>query len=227
MASKDNETDTNGAHNWEVISNTATCESEGTKTEKCTVCGKTQTSKSEKTGHDFATMTGFEAERYTEEHDDLLLNGCNLVAEDNLICDICKNCLYITNVRLATTGMAAAQEMLGYVNSLRESVYGTSDYNLVLDEACVNHALLRAEQIYYNFGHYNTDPYNCQASGENILGGNASIYSQYLQWYNSSDHYNNMINKNFTNFGYGAYVNPDMANLGTGITGVQTFTKPS
>ena len=226
MASKDNETAANGAHNWKVISNTATCESDGIKTEKCTVCGKTQTSKSEKTGHDFATMTGVEALQYTEEHDDLVLNGAYHVGYDNLVCDICKNCLCITNVRLATTGMAAAQEMLGYVNSLRESVYGTDEYNLVLDELCVNHALLRAEQISNYFEHYNTDPYNCQASGENILGGTPSVYSQYLQWYNSPGHYNNMISKEFTNFGYGAYISPDEANLGGGTFGVQTFTKP-
>ena len=37
-----------------------------------------------------------------------------------------------------------------------------------------------------------------------------------------------MISKEFTNFGYGAYINPDEANLDFGgrAFGVQTFTKP-
>jgi len=108
--------------------------------------------------------------------------------------------------------------MLGYVNELRTSVFGTSDYNLVLSDELISLAKVRAQQIEYDFSH-NGRP---SGTGENIAkSGVATIYEQFAQWQNSSGHYANMIDSTYTQFGYARWVNPDA--YVKNVCGVQLF----
>lgn len=111
----------------------------------------------------------------------------------------------------------AASIMLGYVNSLRESVLGTSDYNLTLDAGLVADANVRAKEIATDFGH--------KYSGENITNVGFTIYEHFSGWKNSPGHYATMIradfdalgNMKYSKFGYGMYTKNGV------VYGVQLF----
>ena len=90
--------------------------------------------------------------------------------------------------------------MLGYVNDLRESVYGTSDYNLILDSRLVEVANIRAKEIVANFSHSGMR----ECDGENI-GGGKSLKACFDGWNASTGHKNNMIHQDFKYFGFGWY----------------------
>ena len=204
----------------------ATCYSEGKERTYCAVCNATLSEKtSPKVDCHYVTMMADDAANGVLESSGDYATAGILRGEYNLYVDVCEYCYNTKNVRLINSGTSAATEMLGYVNALREAVYGTSDYNLVLDPACVAHAQLRAKEIYSNYGHYNETPYPCSGWAENILVGSSVVYSQYMQWYNSAGHYRNMIDEDMTNFGYGAYIHPDAIEHWKGVTGVQTFTR--
>ena len=110
--------------------------------------------------------------------------------------------------------------MLGYVNSLRESVLGTSEYNLVLDNGLINYAKTRAKEISTNFAH--TGKYS-----ENITSAGSNIYGQFMAWKNSTGHYNNMINAEENSVGYCGHVRFGYAmyRVGTALYGVQIFAQ--
>ena len=102
--------------------------------------------------------------------------------------------------------------MLGYVNGLRESVYGTDEYNLTLDSNLIAIANRRAKEISVD-GNFDHSGATCP---ENIIGGggsNMSLYEQFVRWKNSSGHYKNMIEKDFTTFGYGFYASAPNAEI--------------
>ena len=111
--------------------------------------------------------------------------------------------------------------MLGYINDLRASVYGTHAYDLKLDATLISLAKMRSKEISKNYSHYSsTNTY----AGENIDNGGPNIYDHFLHWKNSSGHYANMINKDYTMFGYALY---KVENRETQVVyGVQLFWTP-
>ena len=115
---------------------------------------------------------------------------------DTKICTGC-NKIDIAATRFRYTQREAAQIMLGYVNDLRAEVYGTHAYDMVLDEWCQSVAEKRAVQLTTNYSHSGK-----QTPGENIASG-LSIYEQFVAWKNSPNHYDTMINRQYTRFGYG------------------------
>lgn len=132
--------------------------------------------------------------------------------------DVCEGCGYpdMATLRFAYTPMEAAEIMVGYVNELRESVYGTSEYNLIVDEELVRYAEIRAEELDTYYGHGGT---NTGATAENIVGGGPNIYDHFLSWKNSEGHYNAMVNPDNLLFGYAVY----QSSTGYNIYGVQLF----
>lgn len=131
------------------------------------------------------------------------------------ICQVCDDIDH-DSLRFAYTDYEAALIMLGYVNELRESVYGTDKYNLVLDSGMLEIAKVRAEEISINFCHVGI------GYGENICGGSPNIYSQFMQWYNSPGHYENMIYRDYKYFAYALYTKESYRGVGYGY-GVQLF----
>ena len=117
--------------------------------------------------------------------------------------DMCEGCYDINEdtIRFAYSDYEAAVIMLGYVNDLRESVYGTDEYNLTLDSSLIQWAKERAKEISIpgNFHHGNAP---CP---ENITNGGVGIYAQFTRWKNSSGHYAAMIDKDYKTFGYALY----------------------
>ena len=108
--------------------------------------------------------------------------------------------------------------MLGYVNSLRESVLGTSEYNLVLDNGLINSAKNAAKTISTNGG-VHTSP------NENITNNGHTIYAHFQAWKNSPAHYANMVNADENSVGYCGYTRFGYAmyRVGTIVYGVQKF----
>lgn len=132
--------------------------------------------------------------------------------------DVCEGCGYpdMATLRFAYTSEEATEIMLGYVNELRESVYGTSEYNLIIDEDMVAKAEIRAEEIGICFSHGGTFT---GAVAENITNGGVNIYDHFISWKESPGHYNAMINPDYLLFGYGTY----QSSTGYYILGVQLF----
>lgn len=112
----------------------------------------------------------------------------------------------------------AASIMLSYVNSLRESVLGTSEYNLVLDNGLINSAKNAAKTISTNGG-VHTSP------NENITNNGHTIYAHFQAWKNSPAHYANMVNADENSVGYCGYTRFGYAmyRVGTIVYGVQKF----
>ena len=105
------------------------------------------------------------------------------------------------------TDVEAATIMLGMVNDLRREVYGTNEYDLVLDLTLLELAKIRAKEICYYYSH-DTDTFT-NRSAENIAGAGYSIKRGFNAWKNSEGHYNNMINKDLKYFAYAAYCKYD------------------
>ena len=108
----------------------------------------------------------------------------------------------MSKMRFRYTDYEAAQIMLGYVNNLRAEVYGTHDYDLVLDDELMRLVGIRAKEISTHYSHGGGTYTN---ANENIANGYLSIYDQFLGWKNSAGHYANMIDKTHKYFGYAAY----------------------
>jgi hypothetical protein len=72
--------------------------------------------------------------------------------------EVCSGCgdINIESLRFAYTDRQAAEIMLGYVNDLREEVYGTTKYNLVIDETLIELAKIRAKELSKNYAHGGT-----------------------------------------------------------------------
>ena len=126
--------------------------------------------------------------------------------------DVCSGCGYpdINTLRFAYTPEEAAQIMLGYVNELREEVFGTDYYNVVVDKELLRMAQIRAEEISIVFTHGGSFT---GATAENIIGGDVNIYDHFVAWKNSTDHYNAMIEAIHMDFAYAVYKNPNAYSL--------------
>ena len=133
------------------------------------------------------------------------------------VCSVCKTSNWDDIVQRYSDYETAAI-MLGYVNDLRESVLGTSEYNLVLDEGLINYAKMRAKEISTDFSH-------AGKYSENITSAGSNIYAQFMAWKNSPGHYQNMIDADENAVGYCGHVRFGYAmyRVGTAIYGVQIF----
>ena len=108
---------------------------------------------------------------------------------------VCANCGVpnMDSMHYAYTAMEAAQIMLGYVNDLRAEVYGSHDYDMVVNEYLMGIAEIRAKEIVTNYSHNTETPK--YGAYENIASTNAAtpLKSMFEAWKNSSGHYQNMI----------------------------------
>ena len=100
-----------------------------------------------------------------------------------------------------------AQEVLTYVNELRESL-GVSQ--LKMDTSLMTSAMQRAAEIAVYFDHTRPDGSSCfsingKMYGENIAAGSSTASGAYNQWYNSSGHYANMVNSSYNSIGIGCF----------------------
>lgn len=122
--------------------------------------------------------------------------------EDHTI-QVCKNCHYADEdtIVFKHTDMAACEIMLGYVNELRRSVYGSNRYDLVIDTTLLELAKIRAKEIAVNYAHGGT----YTNARENITGTGFSISEHYDAWLNSKGHYNTMVDKSQVYFAYATY----------------------
>jgi uncharacterized protein YkwD len=114
----------------------------------------------------------------------------------------------------ATPEVDQNEAMLVLVNDLRGSV-GAG--NLALDPALCEAANIRAKEIAQSFSHTRPDGSawntvftgNYQNRGENIAAGSSGNFAYaaapFETWKNSSGHYANMINRDFTLIGVGSY----------------------
>ena len=136
--------------------------------------------------------------------------------------EACTTCKFI-KMETATymyTDVEAATIMLGMVNDLRREVYGTNEYDLVLDLTLLELAKIRAKEICYYYSH-DTDTFT-NRSAENIAGGADNIYGIFTAWKISDGHYRNMIDIDLKYFAYAAY-NIDDGRDPTYARGVQLF----
>lgn len=198
----------------------ATCRVDGYTKETCTACGTvvSNTTITATGQHNYtAQVVADVANEYVSKND---LTFAKYINYTDWLVDRCSDCGYcvLSKMYFRYTDYEAAVIMLGYVNDLRAEVYGTHDYDLVLDETLIEWSKTRAKAITKDFSH-NGKPFSC---GENIVGGGESIYAQFKSWKNSSGHYNNMINKDYKYFGY-AFYNATQGTAYANMYGVQLF----
>jgi hypothetical protein len=135
--------------------------------------------------------------------------------------EVCSGCgdINLKSLRFAYTDRQAAEIMMGYVNDLREEVYGTDQYNVVIDETLIELAKIRAKELSKNYAHGGT----FTNAKENICC-QQGIYLHYQEWYNSSGHKKTMLNKNMVYFGYATYADFSQGyNVEPRFYGVQLF----
>ena len=195
----------------------ATCQQEGYTRTLCALCGEilSETAVPElECSYTVTKRMNVAAKEMTDKGDMSFAKFGNYTDWD---VDVCSGCGYpdIDTLRFAYTPEEAAEIMLGYVNELREEVFGTDAYNLVLNEEILELALIRAEEISINYAHGGT----YTGCSENIVNGGVNIYDQFLSWKNSSGHYNTMIQSSHTDFAYAVY----QPATGTYLYGVQLF----
>ena len=194
---KTSDTKATGHVNTKEEKKSASCVSDGYEKVICQDCGTTV---SEKTipSNGKHSMTTMKLSAAADKFSDYSSYGA---FKEHTI-ELCEHCGYgdLDTISCVYSKSSAASTMLGYVNGLRESVYGTSDYNLVLDSRLVEVANIRAKEISTNYSHAGMR----ECSAENI-GGGTTLYSCYSKWNNSSGHRDNMIDQSFKYFGFGWY----------------------
>ena len=244
-------------HHYTLVSDTATCTADGTRTEICENCKQTVTAPSAAKGHgqmrteitgEPCIGTGIEKMIFTVCNmvlSEKTVQGtgahsweykpCSEVVKDEMsrglmsqpkyasftdhcvaVCSVCKTSNWDDIVQRYSDYETAAI-MLGYVNDLRESVLGTSEYNLVLDNGLINKAKNAAKAISTDYAH--------TSSNENISMSGSNIYEQFIGWKNSPGHYASMVNADENSVGYCGYTRFGYAmyRVGTRLYGVQEF----
>jgi uncharacterized protein YkwD len=116
-----------------------------------------------------------------------------------------------TTVQEPEISIGYAEEILGYVNGLRNSV---GRGMLVLDPQLNAAAEIRAKELAESFSHTRPDGSKSRTSllkddfrtyGENIAAGQKPPEAVFESWQNSPPHYTNMVYSNFTAIGIGMY----------------------
>lgn len=209
-------------HNIEKETLEATCTTDGYVKEACTKCGTvvSNTTIAATGNHEYTTRIVSEvASEYVNAGG---YHYVEYLAYKDWCIDVCKKCgdCDFSKMRFRYTAYEAAVIMLGYVNDLRAEVYGTHDYDLVLDDTLLEWAQERAVAITINYSHSGR-PLSC---GENICSGGLGIYDHFIRWKNSEGHYANMIRKDYKYFGY-ALCNATPNTIYANPYGVQLFKK--
>lgn len=222
---KENIVKATGHRNQKTIEKPAECIYSGYVRVVCVDCDATISEKTlpaPETSHTYTTMRLSDAVKIRADKGNYDYAKWSNYKDWNVkACTKC-NHIDVDSIEFAYTAYEAAVIMLGYVNDLRASVYGNHAYDLKLNTTLVNLATIRAEEIRTNFSH-DSNIVNTYA-GENITNSGPNIYDHFLRWKNSSGHYKNMIDKDYTEFGYASY------KLGggtsTSVYGVQLFWTP-
>lgn len=184
-----------------------TCSTQGSEKVICKDCGKTISNTKLPVGKCNFTKTMNLAEAATN----YFYSGNSDASEfasysdyTDWLVNVCPGCGYldIDSRRFANSAMKEAEIMLGYVNDLREDVYGTNVWNLKLDAKLVELAQIRAKEIAKYFAHSGGSYTN---ASENIHRGNVTISQHFNGWKNSSGHYSNMTYNGHEYFGYARY----------------------
>jgi uncharacterized protein YkwD len=187
----------------------STCSTQGYEKVICKDCGKTISSKKLPIGTCSFTKTMNLAEAAAKYFDDTFDTEFAVYeAYTDWLVNVCPECGYldIDSRRFAHSAMEEAEIMLGYVNDLREDVYGTNVWNLKLDAKLVELAQIRAKELYKNFSHSGGSYTN---ASENIAKGYETIKTQFDEWKASSGHYSNMTYNGHEYFGYARYEAPN------------------
>lgn len=178
----------------------ATCYSQGYTKVVCNTCGTTVSeTTTPRVSHSKKTMRVSDAATLCDK---IWMEKAQYKNYTDWLVEACEYCgsFKEDSMYFAYTEYEAAIIMLGYVNSLRESVYGTDKYNLTLDSNLIALAKRRSEEISTNYYHV------LVTAGENICNtSGANIYEQFVAWCNSNDHYENMIRKDWVSFCYAIY----------------------
>ncbi|MDO4323340.1 MAG: CAP domain-containing protein [Lachnospiraceae bacterium] len=100
-----------------------------------------------------------------------------------------------------------AYEALNYTNKIRENV---GRKPLQMDAELLEAAMQRAAEIQLVFSHTRPDGTSCFSAsgkmfGENIAAGQSTAAAVTNDWKNSSGHYQNMVNSNYTSIGIGCF----------------------
>ena len=118
-----------------------------------------------------------------------------------------------------TYDYSAAQEVLTYVNALRNGGTGTDGSTiqvstLTMDADLMEVAMQRAAECAVLFSHTRPNGTPCYTAfspcggyqGENIAAGYGTAQSVYNGWYNSAGHYANMVKEVYNCIGIGCFV---------------------
>ncbi|MBE6845746.1 MAG: hypothetical protein E7508_08595 [Ruminococcus sp.] len=122
-----------------------------------------------------------------------------------------------TTVSQADTAKVYAEEVLKIVNAKREAVGAEP---LTLNSKMCSAAMVRAQEITELFSHTRPDGQSWSSiysefgityynAGENIAAGSSTPQGVMNQWVNSSGHYANIINSDFTELGVGYVYAPN------------------
>ncbi len=96
-------------------------------------------------------------------------------------------------------GNAGSYEMLAMVNNLRQSVYGTTEYNLQIDDTLNQLAAIRAKEYSISHSHHGGTYTNAAENGSD----SGTLKEHFNLWNNSHLHRENMLNKDYKYFGFG------------------------
>ena len=212
---KGNYTNATGHINTKTETKEATCATAGYTKVTCADCGTVISNTTIPAGqHNYKETKLSDAAKKC--YDKWLEHGEYLNWTDWVV-DFCEGCCSLKKdtIRFAYSDYEAAEIMLGYVNDLRAELYGTHAYDLQLDTTLIELAKIRAEEISVFFSHAGG---TYTEARENIHHGQANIYDQFQEWYESSVHYNTMVDTTSSYFGYAIYKSETGA-----VFGVQLF----
>lgn len=219
---KDNYTAATGHKSTYTETKPANCSQDGYKKTICSTCKKTiSTTTIPASGNcSFTTTMRMDKAVRAQWEKDGVSAYADWAGYTDWDVEVCSGCgdIDIDSLRFAYTDYEAAELMLGYVNDLREEVYGTDEYNLVLDDTLMELAKIRAKELHENPTHGGT----YTNARENITSGDVGIYAQYQSWYDSAGHKKTMLDTDMVYFGYALYKATDNSDC-SGIYGVQLF----
>lgn len=195
----------------------ATCSQNGYKRVRCRDCDaviREETLPADGGAHNWGKRVLSEQVKY--EYSIGIIDHARYNGFTDHVVAYCKNCgeADYSQISQRYSAYEAANIALGYVNDLREEVFGTDEYNLQLDSVLIEWANARAYGLVFDFSH-NGIPDGCK---ENITTEGDTIYGNFNAWLNSPGHYAQMVFQKHRYFGYGMYTDSN-----GGVYAVQLF----